>query len=57
MSGRAEETIDIYCPVRSVSWVRLRDGHILTVDGEVFTSDPRYLQLVGHWLGPTMDLL
>ena len=30
---------------RSVSWVRRRDGHILTVDREVFTSDSRYRQL------------
>ena len=44
VSGRPEETRNIYCPVRSVSWVRVRDGHILTVDGEVFTSDSRYQQ-------------
>ena len=24
-----------------MSWVRLRDGHILTVDQEVFTADTR----------------
>ena len=32
--------------LRSVSWVRVRDGHILTVDQEVFTSDTRVSALV-----------
>ena len=27
--------------VRSVSWVRVKDGHILTVDHEIFTADQR----------------
>jgi hypothetical protein len=28
---------------QSVSWVRTRDAHILSVDGAVFVSDPRIL--------------
>ena len=36
----------IYDCARSVSWVRVRDGHILTVDQEVFTSDTRVSALV-----------
>ena len=30
-----------YLDCRSVSWVRLSDGHILTVDSETFTQDSR----------------
>jgi hypothetical protein len=28
---------------QSVSWVRSRDGHILSVDSTLFVSDPRIL--------------
>ncbi len=28
---------------QSISWVRTRDAHILSVDGAVFVSDPRIL--------------
>ena len=30
---------------KSVSWVRMRDSHILTVDGETFISDDRFVSL------------
>ena len=30
---------------RTLSWVRVRDGHILTVDHETFISDPRFSSL------------
>ena len=32
-----------YLNNESVSWVRGRDSHILTVDSEVFISDERFL--------------
>jgi len=38
---------------KSVSWVRGRDSHILTVDRETFISDPRFSSL--HRRGPMSD--
>ena len=29
-----------------MSWVRLRDGHILVVDKEAFTKDPRISSVI-----------
>ena len=40
---------------QSVSWVRGRDSHILTVDRETFISDPRFSSL--HRRGPMSDLV
>jgi hypothetical protein len=31
---------------RSVSWVREKDSHILSVDGEVFIQDQRFTSLL-----------
>ena len=33
---------------RSVSWVRLEDGHILVVDGETFTRDSRVTSAISR---------
>ena len=33
---------------RSVSWVRRRDGHILVVDKETFTKDPRISSVINR---------
>ena len=33
---------------RSVSWVRRRDGHILVVDTETFTKDPRISSVINR---------
>ena len=33
----------------SVSWIRRRDSHILTVDTETFISDPRFAASVRCW--------
>lgn len=32
----------------SVSWIRRRDSHILTVDTETFISDPRFAASVRY---------
>ena len=40
---------------RTLSWVRVRDGHILTVAHETFISDPRFSSL--HTKTPISDLV
>ena len=36
---------EMFSYFRTLSWVRVRDGHILTVDHETFISDPRFSSL------------
>ena len=43
LGGRVFLSCSIYnLHNKSVSWIRERDGYILTVDTETFISDPRY---------------
>ena len=59
-SGQVGGTAFLQCEVhnlnnKSVSWLRERDRHILTVDRETFISDPRFSSL--HTKTPISDLV
>ena len=59
-TGQVGGTAFLQCQVhnlnnKSVSWLRERDRHILTVDRETFISDPRFSSL--HTKTPISDLV